>query len=155
VVALEPIVVFGTLNSAARAGLAAVMQLDHGPAPDAGTLSVIGVGAGALEALQFAATEPHRVRALVLVAPSEPPPPTTAEVMVPTLVLVGTRDTPEAIAIARRYRATQKTCYYVLVYDAGAAIDADRPEAFVEIVTDFLQRREAFVLNNESGLINP
>jgi pimeloyl-ACP methyl ester carboxylesterase len=95
------------------------------------------------------------VRALVLVAPSSPPPDDASALDLPILVLVGTRDATHVKAIARRYRATLKSCYYVLVYDAGSAVAADRPEAFADIVTDFLTRREAFVLNNESGLINP
>jgi hypothetical protein len=42
-----------------------------------------------------------------------------------------------------------------LVYDAGHAVDADRPEAFVSVVSDFLQRHEAFLVNRQSGLIHP
>jgi hypothetical protein len=33
----------------------------------------------------------------------------------------------------------------VFVYDAGHAIAAERPEAFTEVVSDFLDRHDAFV----------
>jgi hypothetical protein len=46
-------------------------------------------------------------------------------------------------------------CHYVLVYDAGHEVGADRPEAFASLVSDFLVRREAFIVNQRSSLINP
>jgi hypothetical protein len=41
------------------------------------------------------------------------------------------------------------------MYDAGHEVDADRPEAFVSVVNNFLQHHEAFLMNRQSGLINP
>ena len=32
---------------------------------------------------------------------------------------------------------------------------ADRPEALIDAVADFVQRRETFVVGRQSGLINP
>jgi hypothetical protein len=43
----------------------------------------------------------------------------------------------------------------VFVYDAGPAIGADRPEAFAEVVADFLERREAFVISRGPTAIHP
>ena len=43
----------------------------------------------------------------------------------------------------------------MLVYDAGHAIGTDRPEAMVEVVSDFLERHEAFVISRNETLINP
>jgi hypothetical protein len=43
----------------------------------------------------------------------------------------------------------------VLVYDAAHAIGTDRPEAFCEVVTDFLERHEAFIISRNETLINP
>jgi hypothetical protein len=43
----------------------------------------------------------------------------------------------------------------VFVYAAGHAISADRPEAFVEVVADFLERHEAFVINRGQTVIYP
>jgi pimeloyl-ACP methyl ester carboxylesterase len=57
--------------------------------------------------------------------------------------------------MGRRYRERLPNCQYILVYDAGHALDADRPEAFASVVGDFLVRREAFLVNQASGLFNP
>jgi hypothetical protein len=43
----------------------------------------------------------------------------------------------------------------VFVYDAGHVISTDRPEAFTEVVADFLERHEAFVISRAQTLIHP
>lgn len=43
-------------------------------------------------------------------------------------------------------------CY---VYDAGHAIAVDRPDALVSVVLDFVERRETFIVENRSFLVNP
>ena len=43
-------------------------------------------------------------------------------------------------------------CY---VYDAGHAIVVERPGALVNVVLDFVQRRETFIVENRSFLVNP
>jgi pimeloyl-ACP methyl ester carboxylesterase len=45
--------------------------------------------------------------------------------------------------------------HLVFVYDAGHAISTDRPEAFTEVVADFLERHEAFVISRTPTVINP
>lgn len=57
--------------------------------------------------------------------------------------------------MGRLYCEKLPNCNLVLIYDAGHAIDAERPEAFVSVVSDFLQHREGFVVNRQSWLINP
>jgi pimeloyl-ACP methyl ester carboxylesterase len=74
---------------------------------------------------------------------------------VPTLVVFGTRDALIPPEMGRVYREKMPNCNYVLVYDAGHEIGADRPEAFASLVSDFLARREAFIVNQKSSLINP
>ena len=74
---------------------------------------------------------------------------------VPVLVLFGTKDRMIPPEMGRIYREKLPNCHYILVYDAGHAIDADRPEAFASIVRDFLDRHESFVVNQTSALINP
>jgi pimeloyl-ACP methyl ester carboxylesterase len=73
----------------------------------------------------------------------------------PVLVLFGTLDRVIPSEMGRVYRATLPRCNFVLVYDAGHALDADRPEAFAEVVRDFLQRGEGFLVSTESRLIHP
>jgi hypothetical protein len=41
------------------------------------------------------------------------------------------------------------------VYDAGHLIVAERPEALINVVSDFVERRETFVVSRQSGVINP
>lgn len=74
---------------------------------------------------------------------------------VPVLVLFGTMDRMIPSEMGRLYCDKLPNCHLVLVYDAGHAVDADRPEAFVSVVSDFLQHHEAFLVNRQSGLINP
>jgi pimeloyl-ACP methyl ester carboxylesterase len=73
----------------------------------------------------------------------------------PTLVLFGTRDRLMPPELGRHYKTLLPNCNLVLVYDAGHAIGTERPEAFTEVVTDFLERHEAFVISRSETLINP
>jgi pimeloyl-ACP methyl ester carboxylesterase len=73
----------------------------------------------------------------------------------PTLVLFGTLDRVIPSEMGRHYKALLPNCNLVLVYDAGHAIGTDRPEAFTEVVTDFLERHEAFIISRTDTLINP
>jgi pimeloyl-ACP methyl ester carboxylesterase len=77
------------------------------------------------------------------------------ELATPTLVLFGTLDRVIPSEMGRHYKALLPNCNLVLVYDAGHAIGTDRPEAFVEVVTDFLERHEAFIISRNATLINP
>ena len=74
---------------------------------------------------------------------------------VPTLVLFGTEDRLTPPELGRIYRELLPQCHFVIVYDAAHAIYADRPEAFTAIVTEFVARREQFVVREESGLLYP
>jgi pimeloyl-ACP methyl ester carboxylesterase len=74
---------------------------------------------------------------------------------IPVLVLFGTLDRMIPPEMGRLYCEKLPNCHLILVYDAGHAVDADRPEAFVSVVSDFLQHHEAFLVNRHSGRINP
>ncbi len=73
----------------------------------------------------------------------------------PTLVLFGTLDRLMPPELGRLYKASMPNCNLVLVYDSAHAIGAERPEAFTEIVSDFLERHEAFIISRNETLINP
>ena len=73
----------------------------------------------------------------------------------PTLVLFGTYDRMIAPEMGHFYKELIPNCHLVFVYDAGHAIGAERPEAFVEVVSDFLERHEAFVISRTETVINP
>lgn len=74
---------------------------------------------------------------------------------VPTLVLFGTLDRVIPPHMGRVYKELIPTCNLVLVYDAGHAIGTDRPEAFADVVSDFIERREAFVISRAETVIHP
>src|SRR5207237_9627886 len=78
-----------------------------------------------------------------------------ASLNVPTLVIFGTRDGVISPELGRVYREKMPNCNYVLVFDAGHEVAADRPEAFVSLVGDFLERREAFIVSQTSSLLHP
>jgi hypothetical protein len=70
-------------------------------------------------------------------------------------VLLGTRDRVAAPAMGRVYKELIPGCHLVFVYDAAHAIGAERPEAFAEVVVDFLERHEAFVISRAGTVIHP
>jgi pimeloyl-ACP methyl ester carboxylesterase len=73
----------------------------------------------------------------------------------PTLVLFGTLDRVISPAMGRVYKELMPGCQLVFVYDAGHAISTERPEAFAEVVGDFLERHEAFVISRTETIIHP
>jgi 4,5:9,10-diseco-3-hydroxy-5,9,17-trioxoandrosta-1(10),2-diene-4-oate hydrolase len=73
----------------------------------------------------------------------------------PTLVLFGTLDRLISPEMGRIYKELIPNCQLSFVYDAGHAIGAERPEAFVEVVTDFLERHEAFAISRDDTVIHP
>jgi pimeloyl-ACP methyl ester carboxylesterase len=77
------------------------------------------------------------------------------ELTVPTLVLFGTLDAVIPPAMGHFYKDLIPNSHLVFVYDAGHAIGAERPEAFTEVVADFLERREAFVISRTETVIHP
>jgi pimeloyl-ACP methyl ester carboxylesterase len=78
-----------------------------------------------------------------------------AELTLPVLVLFGTKDGLISPAMGRLYRERLVNCNLVYVYDAAHEMQYDRPQAFADVVGDFVVRQEAFVVNDRSGVINP
>jgi pimeloyl-ACP methyl ester carboxylesterase len=73
----------------------------------------------------------------------------------PTLVLFGTVDRVIPPEMGHLYKELMPNCHLVFVYDAGHIISTDRPEAFTEVVADFLERHEAFVISRTPTVIHP
>ena len=74
----------------------------------------------------------------------------------PTLVLFGTLDRVIPPEMGRHYKELMPgNCNLALVYDAGHAIAAERPEAFTEIVGDFLDRGAAFLISQTETALHP
>jgi len=78
-----------------------------------------------------------------------------AELEVPTLVIFGTRDRLTPPYLGRIYRDKLPHCHFVLLYDAGHQAAVERPEAFASLVNDFLERRDAFIVNQQSSMLHP
>jgi pimeloyl-ACP methyl ester carboxylesterase len=111
------------------------------------------------EALRIALARSGAVRALVLAAARLPADTSLIErfaaLKIPTLVLFGTRDPEVPSDAGRRWRALLPGCHIVWLYEAGPDLTAERPEAFAEIVLDFLSDPGAFLVNRRSGALQP
>ena len=73
----------------------------------------------------------------------------------PTLVLFGTLDAVIPPAMGHFYKELIPGSHLTFVYDAGHSISTERPEAFTEVVVDFLERHEAFVISRTPTVIHP
>jgi pimeloyl-ACP methyl ester carboxylesterase len=78
-----------------------------------------------------------------------------ADLATPTLVLFGTVDRVIPPEMGHIYKELMPNAHLVFVYDTGHAISTDRPEAFTEVVADFLERHEAFVISRTPTVIHP
>ena len=77
------------------------------------------------------------------------------EIPCATLVLFGSEDKMVAPEAARLYRARIPNSTIAFVYDAGHLIEAERPEALVNAVSDYVELRETFIVGRQTGIINP
>jgi pimeloyl-ACP methyl ester carboxylesterase len=58
-------------------------------------------------------------------------------------------------AMGRVYIELIPDAHLVFVYDSGHALMVERPEAFTEVVTDFLERTGAFIISRTKTVIYP
>lgn len=73
----------------------------------------------------------------------------------PTLAVFGQEDRLTSREAAGLWRELVPNCNVCFVYDAGYAVAVDRLDALVSLVSDFVRRRETFIVENRSGVINP
>ena len=148
----------------AGSGISAVHELEAaiaGLAPE--NYGVVGVSSGAELAIRHALRSPERVAVLALISPpivgrnaagaGGELPNQIGQIQCPTLVVFGQED-PLA-ASASVYRERIPNCNIAFVYDSGHDIPAERPQALLNLVADYLQRRETFIVQNRSSLISP
>ncbi len=140
---------------------AAVAPLASGP------YGLVGISSAASVAIRHALRSPESVEALILVSPLAVRPSgepvgaaheletLLAEIQCPTLAVFGQADGMIDPAAASIYRSRIPNCNVAYVYDAGHDIAAERPEALLNLVADYLERRETFIVQNRSGAINP
>ena len=72
-----------------------------------------------------------------------------------TLAVFGQEDRLVSRNAGGVWKERVPNCSVSYVYDAGHAIALDRPEALVNVVLDFLERRETFIVENRSSIISP
>ena len=77
------------------------------------------------------------------------------EIRCSTLVVFGSRDGLVGADAASIYRREIPNCHLSFIYDAGHLIVAERPEALINTVVDYVERRETFVVSRRSQVINP
>ncbi|MBI3246797.1 MAG: hypothetical protein HYZ50_09840 [Deltaproteobacteria bacterium] len=125
------------------------------------SFSVLGVSRGTTPALAQAIHTPTQVQRLVLISPSlasvQHPElgERLSEIKAPTLVLVGTRDRSGARVAGQTCRERIPASHLLLVYEAGHAIVADRREACLAPINEFLDRGEGFIVFQDSQMIRP
>ena len=111
---------------------------------------------GTAAALHFAAHSPERINSLVLENPpaAEEFATLLPQLAMPVLVLYGTRE-GAASERGRSYKALLPNGWFVMVYGAGSDIANDRPEAYADLIGDFLKRGARFTISEQSSRINP
>ena len=113
---------------------------------------LMGEGAAAAAAMWLAAAPEADIGSVVLAAPDGPPDEAFREMRRPVLVLSRTKDQSDA---GGRYRMLLADCHFMLVYDAGPDIGAERPEALAFIAREFFERRDLFLVSRENGMVFP
>jgi len=129
---------------------------------------LMAAGDGAALALLMALERPQDLRALALLGPmlfasnGQPGAGIAEEFLgrlgglkVPSLAVFGTRDAVSPVEAARHYRERISACNLVFVYDAGHAMEEERPEAVAALIADFFERHDLFLVRSESDLIYP
>jgi pimeloyl-ACP methyl ester carboxylesterase len=81
--------------------------------------------------------------------------PRLAEVPTRTLIVFGCDDGIINPINGRTLRRLMRNSSLQFVYDAAHDVQSDRPEAFADLVGDFLERGMQFLINAQDGLINP
>lgn len=79
--------------------------------------------------------------------------PLLKDITVETLVLHGTKDGIVPPESARLLREKIPHAHLIYVYDAAHSVDTDQPERYGQVVGDFLERGEAFIVNWRSRAV--
>jgi pimeloyl-ACP methyl ester carboxylesterase len=124
---------------------------------------VIADSEAAAAGLALALERPEAVTALILIGPrliqndgravDEALIGRLGSLKVPLLTVFGTKDKAAPPEAGRHYRERLANCNVVFVYDAGAAMADERPEAVAELATDFLHRGDTFLVRQTSDLL--
>ena len=78
-----------------------------------------------------------------------------SELRCATLAVFGQEDRLVSREAGGVWKSQVPNCNVCYVYDAGHAVGVDRPDALANVVLDFVERRETFIVENRTSLINP
>ena len=153
----------GEKRSALRDLVAAQFHIVDKSPPPGERFGIIAESDAGAAGLNLALANPEAVTALVLLSPTligadgraadEALVGRLAGLKVPLLTVFGTKDKAAPPEAGRHYRARLANCNVVFVYDAGAAMAAERPEAVAELAIDFLHRGDTFIVRQTSDLL--
>jgi hypothetical protein len=121
--------------------------------------SLIGIRRGISSVISLATAAPDPVNRLVLLSPPDslgatPQASDLGQIKAPALVVVGTQENSGAVEAARLCRERIPTCHLMFLYGASQVNGADRVPACLELVMDFLDKGEQFVIFRDSQLIS-
>ena len=103
--------------------------------------------------MQIAALHPENVQQLILVSPTGVDRDRLEDISCLTLIVQGSHD---AGAAGQELRKRIASSYLAYIYGAGPDVAADKPERLAALVTEFLTRGEAFIINwNEENVWEP
>lgn len=131
--------------------------------------ALVGLAAAAAPALRLALERPELAPALVLVSPEFTPGPadapgaadglldaeTLGRLAVPLLAVFGMDDPLAASGAPALLRERAPNGHICFVYAAGRHIESERLDALTNVVSDYLERRETFVVETGAHAINP
>jgi pimeloyl-ACP methyl ester carboxylesterase len=121
---------------------------------------LLGTSRGAAAALDHVTRHPERVISLTLETPAEVRLDEELlarlrAVTTRTLILVGDSDDTIDPTNGPILRGAMPNAVLLYVYNAAHDVQGDRPEAFADVVGDFVRRGMHFLVNDADGLINP
>lgn len=91
-----------------------------------------------------------------LLTPSDPDLESAlGSVSIPVLVAFGTEDQVMPASLGHRYLGLNPAFFLIFFYDAGHAVEVERPEALANLVASFVEHKFAYHVTRESSLIFP
>jgi pimeloyl-ACP methyl ester carboxylesterase len=155
----------GEKRAALRDLVAAKFRVIDKPPSGGERFGVIAGSDAAAAALSLALEKPETVSALVLLGPQlirgdgsvadEALIGRLSTLKVPLLTVFGTKDKAAPPEAGRHYRERLAACNVIFVYDAGAAMGDERPEAVADLAIDFLTRGDTFLVRQQSDQLFP
>jgi len=116
--------------------------------------AVVADRAAATAAVAFAVARPELVQSLALLSP-ENKVGDVSSLKALVLAIFGTIDPARTPDAPRNFCRSIPNCRLMYVYDAGPAVDDDRPEAVAAALQEFATRREGFLVSAKCGKLYP